>query len=121
MSITLKEAGKHFAAQTGYAFLFTVAALIAIEWLMPGSVLPFINLVDLLPLTFLIIIALLAFKKRRKGFLNRLHIIAGIIIAFLLLASLLANVPSYGLRTLLLTGSTILLILAWSVAMDDAN
>ena len=121
MNLTLTEAGKHIAAQTGYAFLFTVTALIGIEWLMPGSVLPFINLVDLLPLTFLIIIALLAFKKRRKGFFNWLHIIAGVIIALLLLASLLANVPSYGLRTLLLTGSTILLILAWSVAMNDVR
>jgi hypothetical protein len=121
MNMTVQESAKHISAHIGYAFLVALTALIGIEWLMPGSVLPFINLIDLLPFAIIIIIALLAFKKRRKGFFNLLHIIIGILITFLLLASLLANVPSYGLRTWLLTGSATLLIIAWSVAMNDVN
>ncbi|GEM_PF-1299994 len=121
MSMTFQEAGKHLAVQTGYAFLFFLTTLIGIEWLMPGSVLPFINLIDFLPLAIIIIIALLTFKKRRKGVFNWLHIIIGIITSLLLLASLLTNMSSYGFRSLLLTISIILLIIVWSVTMRDIN
>lgn len=115
--MTLKESAELIGAQTGYAFTLTMSLLIAIEWLMPGSVLPFINIVSLLPLSFVVVLVLIIFKGRKKGILNTFNILFGIIITIALLASLLTSMPIYGLRTILLTGAIITLIIVWAVAM----
>lgn len=115
--INIKEAGKFFGAHLGYAFLFTIGILIAIEWLMPGAVLPFINIISLLPFAFIIVLLLIAFRPRKKGLLNLLSIFAGILISLALFASMLADMPLSGLRTYLLAGSIALIITVWAIAM----
>jgi hypothetical protein len=115
--MTIKESAQHLGSQTGYAFSLTMAVLIAVEWLLPGSVLPFINIVGLLPLSFVIIISLILFKGRKKGVLNTINIIFGAIITIAILASLLTSMPIYGLRTYLLAGSIILVIMVWAFSM----
>ncbi len=117
MSMTLKESAQHIGSQIGYAFTISMAILIGVEWLMPGSVLPFINIVGLLPISFLIVICLICFKKRNKGILNTINILIGIIITIALLASLLTSMPIYGLRTILLAGAIILVITVWAISM----
>jgi hypothetical protein len=116
-SMNLKEALQHIGAQIGYAFAITIGILIGIEWLMPGSVLPFINIISLLPFSFVAVVFLIAFKGRQQGFLNTLNIIVGIIITISLLASMLTNMPIYGLRTILLATSVSLIIAVWAIAM----
>ncbi|MDF1496893.1 MAG: hypothetical protein P1P90_02435 [Patescibacteria group bacterium] len=115
--MTIKESAQHIGSQTSYAFAISMALLIGIEWLMPGSVLPFVNIIELLPLSFIVIICLICFKKRTKGLLNTLNILLGIIITIALLASLLTNMPIYGLRTILLSGAITIVVVVWAVSM----
>ncbi|MBD3281584.1 hypothetical protein GF391_02450 [Candidatus Uhrbacteria bacterium] len=116
-NVSLKDAIALIASQIGYAFALTIGILIAIEWLMPGSVLPFINIISLLPLSFTIVVLLFAFRGRKSGILNALNIVVGIIITIALLASMLTNMPLYALRTILLAGSAALIIAVWAVSM----
>ena len=115
--MTLKESAQHIGAQIGYAFTITMALLIGIEWLMPGSVLPFVNVVSFLPISFLVIIFLLSLQNRRKCFLNTISIVFGIIITIALFASLLTSMPIYGLRTILLSSAILIIIAVWAVIM----
>lgn len=116
-NMNLKDAAALIASQTGYAFALTIGVLIAIEWLMPGSVLPFINIIGLLPFSFVVVVLLIALKGRKGGVLNALNILIGIIITIALLASLLTNMPLYALRTILLAGAVIIIMGVWAVAM----
>lgn len=119
--MTIKEAIQHLGSQTGYAFALTVALLIALEWLMPGSVLPFVNIISLIPLSLLVVVALITIKSRRKNWLNIINIAFGAAIALLALISLFTFLPWPGLRTILLIGAILSLISVWAYSMHTEN
>lgn len=112
----LKQATLYISGQLGYALALTAGLLIFLEWLMPGSVLPFIDLVDLLPYLAIVFIALMLFKQRQKGIANVVQIILGSILGLALLALLYSNMPSYGLRTIMLAGGGLAIIIVWCIS-----
>ncbi|MDD5437833.1 MAG: hypothetical protein PHC70_01675 [Patescibacteria group bacterium] len=113
MKLTIKEAFWLFGTHVALAAGVTLILLMAIEWLMPGSVLPFVDVFDLLlPVSVLLLIMLA--HQAKASMLSRL---AQLLLVgcggVLLLAILAMRVQNYSPSVLALLGAFVILIAVW--------
>ena len=114
MKIVLPRVFEIFAQQTALAAGVCFLILLALEWFMPGSVLPFVNLVPLILCAGLALTLAFLGVKRHQGIRNLFGIILGLLLATGLLALLATRVESYSKFNLILLAAGILCILAWA-------
>jgi len=121
MSISLKIAGEYLVRSSVMAATATLLMLLIIEWLMPGSVLPFINLIDLL-LPALIIFILLGISVPRKlNIWNNVQLIFIVLISGALLAIIAARMELYSIQTALILISGIICAVVWVKYMSNIS
>lgn len=113
MRLSINDALWLFGTHVALAASVTLVLLIGIEWLMPGAVLPFVDVFDfLLPVSVLLLIMLA--RQTMASTLSRvaqLSLIGGLGLA--LLAILAIRVENYSPFTLALLASFGLLLITW--------
>jgi hypothetical protein len=116
MKLTVKEAFWLFGTHVALAAGVTLASLMAIEWLMPGAVLPFVDIFDyLLPVSLLLLI-MLAHQMASSAISRVVQISTVGGIGLILLAILAIRVESYSPSVLALFLAFIVLIGAWIIS-----
>jgi len=68
-----------------------IVVLLGLEWLMPGSVLPFFDLMDLMPWLALFFVIMLLTVERKPGLQTVLSLIFGLLTVICLLAMVAAR------------------------------
>lgn len=111
--ISVKESIWTFVTQVALAAAVTLVLLMGIEWLMPGSVLPFVDVLDfLLPIAILLVIALAHGVSHSK--LSKIAQIAiGAVIGAGLLAILALRMENYKSSVLALLLALAILVVTW--------
>lgn len=121
--MSLKDAIWSFLTQIALAAAVTLVLLMGIEWLMPGAVLPFVDVLDwLLPITILLVIALAHGINLSK--LSKITQIAvGAIIGVGLLAMLAIRVENYkpSVLALLLAFGILVCTWLWAASKTDGS
>lgn len=102
---------RHMAMAAGFAVL----ALLGLEWLLPGSVLPFVDLINYLPLAIAALVAAFATSEDVRGFNRAMQLFLGILAGGAALAILAALVGSRRISAALLVGAGIACIAVWLV------
>jgi len=102
--------------QTFYAAGSVLVIMLGLEWLMPGSVLPFFNLMDFLPWVTVMFVVILAAVDRKPGPQTVFSLIIGILTVVCLLGMVAAHLNNrLGMGLLPLSAGTICLAI-WLVA-----
>ncbi|MDD5726152.1 MAG: hypothetical protein PHC53_01930 [Patescibacteria group bacterium] len=111
--MSLRDAIWSFLTQIALAAAVTLVLLMGIEWLMPGAVLPFVDVLDwLLPITILLVIALAHGISLSK--LSKIaQITIGAVIGAGLLAILAIRVENYKPSVLALLIAFGILVCTW--------
>jgi len=116
MSMTCKDSFAAFVRHLTLASGLLLVTLMGLEWLLPGSVLPFVDLIDLiLPLVFLLLIA-----TSYEASHTHLTLAAQILSVFLLgtgvLAMLALRMEDYNNYNIVLLGAGGLAVVLWAMA-----
>ena len=110
----IKKAGILFLRSVSAAMGFLFFGYLLLEWSMPGSVLPFIDVIDLLPYVCVLFFFAFLTIKRKSGVWNFLQILIGIILSAILLTVLWLRIDGYSLKNATLLASGIICILVWA-------
>lgn len=113
-TMELMHAYKLVLRSLALAALATLFVLSALEWIMPGSVLPFVNLIVITPTVVALSLLLLIGAAWEAGAINWIQIGAGLALGVLILAFLASIVGYSSLSQLGLLGATCLCLIAWA-------
>lgn len=119
--MSLKDALWSVLTQMALAAAVTLVLLMGIEWLMPGAVLPFVDVLDfLLPIAILLVIALAHGVSHSK--LSKIaQIVIGAVIGTGLLAILAIRVENYRPSVLALLLAIAILFVTWLIAASNPD
>ncbi len=98
------------------AATFLLLLAVGMEWFLPGSTLPLLNSITPLPFFLLATIVVFLGAKRKKGFINLLQVVFGLVVSGGLLAILALGMPNYGLRSWILIVAVGIAIGVWAIA-----
>lgn len=116
MSMSCKDSFLTFVRHVVIAVALLQAALLGLEWLMPGSVLPFVDLVDImLPLSFILLI-IASRETMHTHWTLAAHILVLSLIGAGVLAILALRMENYGTYNTLLLGAGGLALIIWAMA-----
>jgi hypothetical protein len=101
------------------AALATLLALMSLEWIMPGSVLPFVNLIVFALPVALVCLLLLIGVQWQAGTKNWAHVVAALAMGVAILAFFASIVGYSSLSQLGLLGAACLCLLAWVYVQID--
>ncbi|MBU2565946.1 hypothetical protein KKG46_00095 [Patescibacteria group bacterium] len=113
----IKKALIFFLRQCMAAAGFLFLGFILLEWFMPGSVLPFIDVIDFIPLTAILFFFAFLTTERKAGKWNYLYIFIGILISSILLFVLWAKIDGYSLKNVVLVSSGVMCVIIWALIM----
>lgn len=121
MKLSIKDALWLFGTHVALAASVTLILLMAIEWLMPGAVLPFVDVFDfLLPVSILLLIMLARqFTSSTISRVAQILLVGGAGAA--LLAILAIRVESYSSSVLALLTAFGALIVTWLLAASKSD
>ncbi|MFZ6015184.1 MAG: hypothetical protein ACOYUZ_02395 [Patescibacteria group bacterium] len=117
ISISIKDAGKVFLRNCALAVTVMIIAFLGLEWLMPGSVLPFFDIINILPLAFFLILATLVITRESGTFSKTIQIIFAVITTIALIFILFTVLDGSGYKSLMLVFAGSLCIVAWVYAV----
>lgn len=112
-SISLLDAGKIILRNSALSVTFAFIVLIGFEWLVPGSVLPFVDIIDILPLASILIIATLVITKDSGSFSRILQTVFAVITFIALLGVLFSLLGDSGWKSLMLLTAGGLCLIVW--------
>lgn len=116
MKLTTKEALWLFGTHVALAAGVTLVLLMAIEWLMPGSVLPFVDVFDLLLPVSVLLLIMLAHQAKASTLSRLVQLLAVAGGGVILLAILAMRMGSYNPSVLALLAVFLVLIIVWVFA-----
>ncbi|MFA6099626.1 MAG: hypothetical protein WC750_01955 [Patescibacteria group bacterium] len=116
MKLFIKDALWLLGTHVALAASVTLVLLMAIEWLMPGAVLPFVDVFDfLLPVSILLLIMLARqFTSSTISRIAQILLVGGAGAA--LLAILAIRVESYSTNTYALLAAVMVLLVTWLIS-----
>lgn len=97
--MTLRESVLMIVTHVAMAAGATLVLLIGFEWLMPGSVLPLVDVIDYLAPISVILLIIASFGSSKKGFFHWVQIFIGILTALLLIGILASRLNVITIRT----------------------
>ena len=121
MTMFCKEALTAFIRHLALASGVTLLLLMGLEWLMPGAVLPFVDVFDLLlPISVLLLIVL-AREATSSKLLRWLQMMLVILVSVVLLAILATRMENYSPAGYLLMAAFAICIITWALATAKPN
>ncbi len=113
MKLSFKESLWLFGTHVALAGGVTLILLMAIEWLMPGSVLPFVDVFDLLLPVSVLLLIMLAHQSKASMLSRLAQLLVVVGGGVILLAILAMRMENYSPSVLALLAAFVVLIAAW--------
>lgn len=110
----LIQSCKFVCQSMALAVLVTLLMLLSLEWIMPGSVLPFVNLVAFVLPTTIVCLLLLVGTAWQSGAKNYINVALGLIAGLVILAFSASIVGYSSLSQLGLLCAGCLCLIAWA-------
>ncbi|MDD2785827.1 MAG: hypothetical protein PHS79_02940 [Patescibacteria group bacterium] len=119
MNLSLKETSWMIVTNIVLAAGATLVLLMALEWLMPGSVLPFVDVVDFLAPVSVVLLIVASFGKSKNGFFQWMQTLSVVLTAVVLVGILAARLNVITLRTVIPIIALIAIASVWTMTTND--